>query len=411
MKLRHSLQAGCGLAVGISLALAATSKTEPREKAAVPAPVEVSGLEDPITDQSWGLHASASARSWTLMKGSRDIIVAVIDTGADLNHPDLRANLWKNAGESGVVDSAECRRLLTPKCRKETNGIDDDGNGFIDDIHGWNFVSNSDDLTDRHGHGTHIAGIVGAVGGNGTGLSGVAPEVSLMILKYYDPHASEEESIANTVNAIDYAVKMGAQIINYSAGGLKPHPLERAAIERARARGVLFVAAAGNESSNSDLRGYYPADYGLSNILSVTAVDPRERVLASSNYGTQTVRLAAPGEEILSTLPGGRYGYMTGTSQATAFASGAAAMLLASDPHFIGEPERIIEQLVNSGRHAETLRGKTRHGKLLNAYAALVIRDAETTLGGFVSANAGGQRAELFARETWGEDITAWTPR
>ena len=126
------------------------------------------------------------------------------------NHEDLRSNLWKNKGETGLDKQGRS---------KETNKIDDDGNGFIDDVHGWNFVSNNNKVKDYHGHGTHVAGIVGAEGGNGKGISGVSPKVNLMILKYYDPRFSNTDNLKNTIKAIEYATKMGAKIINYSGGG------------------------------------------------------------------------------------------------------------------------------------------------------------------------------------------------
>src|SRR5690606_16720385 len=209
----------------------------------------------------------------------------VIDTGIDVAHPDLKANLWVNPGESGLDKNGN---------DKATNGLDDDGNGFRDDVHGWNFVANDDDLADNHGHGTHIAGIIGAEGGNGVGISGISPKVSLMTLKYYDPKAPGLNNLMNTVKAIRYATKMGAHIINYSGGGLEPSEEERKAVAEANQKGILVVAAAGNEKSNSDIHAYFPADYPLPNIISITAIDKEKNVLPSSNYGQHSVDLAPP---------------------------------------------------------------------------------------------------------------------
>jgi thermitase len=304
--------------------------------------------------------------------------VCVIDTGADVNHPDLKANLWINKGESGKDSRGH---------DKASNQIDDDGNGFIDDIHGWNFVANNNHLEDEHGHGTHIAGIIGAEGGNGIGISGVSPKVSLMILKYYDAKGNDMNNLVNTVKAIDYAVKMNCNIINYSGGGIAPSNEERAAISRANDKGILFVAAAGNERSNSDVRKYYPADYGLPNILSVTAIDRFQNVLPSSNYGEQTVDIAAPGNDIISTLPGGQYGYMTGTSQATAFASGVAALVMANNPQ-LRKAAEIRKYLTQTGDTDEKLAGKTRWKKRLNSYKALAIQDSDLAFNGMKVDNA-----------------------
>lgn len=329
-------------------------------------------LNDPAISTGWGLKMTESQRAWRISQGSRDIIACVIDTGVDAKHPDLKNNLWVNKGESGKDSKGR---------DKATNGIDDDGNGFIDDVHGWNFVKNNNDLTDDHGHGTHIAGIIGAEGGNGIGISGVSPKVSLMILKYYDAKGNDANNLVNTVKAIKYATANGCNIINYSGGGTSPSPDERAAIEEANKKGILFVAAAGNERSNSDVRKYYPADYGLPNILSVTAIDRYKNILSSSNFGEQTVDIAAPGYEIISTLPGGQYGNLTGTSQATAFATGVAALVMANNSQ-LRKAQDVKKYLTQTGDDDERLIGKTHYRKRLNSYRALAIQDSDLNLTG-----------------------------
>ena len=328
-------------------------------------------MSDPHMKKKWDLEKINVEDAWLkFSKGSRDIVVAVIDTGIDVRHPDLKDNIWKNPKEI------------------PGNGIDDDNNCYIDDVHGWNFVpadtskiskapeckgkSGSPNMRDTHGHGTHIAGIIGAVGGNGEGLSGVAPKVSLMALKYYDPNDSGNSNLNNTIKAIHYAVENGAHIINYSGGGLEPNKLEQQAIKEAERKGILVVAAAGNESSNTDKSGYYPANYPLNNILSVTTIDPLDRVLKSSNYGKKTVHNAAPGSNILSTLPGGRYGRMTGTSQATAVATGAAVLIM---DYYKNKTARfVIKHLKMTGDIKSSLEGKTSQGRGLNIYKALQAR-------------------------------------
>ncbi|MGE0764543.1 MAG: S8 family peptidase, partial [Bdellovibrionales bacterium] len=344
-------------------------------------------LKDPAISQAWGLKTTDAQKAWRVSTGSKDIVVAIIDTGIDVRHPDLADNIWTNKGETGVDVKGR---------NKATNGVDDDGNGYVDDVHGWNFVSNSNDLTDNHGHGTHIAGIIGAVGGNGIGISGISPKVSLMALKYYDPKAPGVNNLLNTVKAMQYAVKMRASIINYSGGGLDPSPEERRAVELAQKQGILFVAAAGNERSNSDVKAYYPADYDLTNVISVTAIDKRKTVLPTSNYGESSVDIAAPGNDIYSTLPKGQYGYMTGTSQATAFVTGVAALVMANNSELL-KADRIVKYLTQTGDTTDELEGKTRYRRVLNSYKALAIQDKDLSINGVRAENTLHMGANTFS--------------
>lgn len=333
-------------------------------------------INDPAIVKSWGVSKSEAMKAWELSQGDRKIIVAVIDTGIDVDHDDLKKNLWQNEGEVGLDSRGRS---------KANNGLDDDKNGCVDDVHGCDFITNSGNLIDRHGHGTHIAGIIGAEAGNGIGIAGISPQVSLMILKYYDPKHPNTNTVLNTVNAIRYAVKHGARIINYSGGGIEYSQEEKNAVAEAEKAGVLFVAAAGNEKSNSDVSKYYPADYGLSNIISVTAIDPQTEVLSSSNYGIETVDLAAPGQNILSTIPGNEYGLMTGTSQATAFVTGAAVLIMARRPQF--EAADIKKYILNTGSSNSALIAKTRTSKVLNLFKALTMLDTRVAANGLISAN------------------------
>ena len=332
-------------------------------------------MNDPLMKKKWDIKNTNVQEAWLkFSKGSKKIVVAVIDTGIDVNHPDLKANIWTNPKEI------------------PGNNIDDDGNCFVDDIHGWNFVPKSKakisknkkckgktgnhNLKDLHGHGSHIAGIIGGEGGNGIGISGIAPQVSLMVLKYYSPNDNGKNNLNNTVRAIEYAIENGAHIINYSGGGLEPNEKERLAIQKAQEKGILFVAAAGNEGSNTDKTGYYPANYLLNNILSITATDLYDKVLPSSNWGSKTVHKSAPGKEILSTLPNGRYGRMTGTSQATAVATGAAVLIMDYYKNY-GKKDSarfVIKQLKMTGDIKKTLVGKTSERKHLNIFKALQAR-------------------------------------
>ncbi|MEQ1876152.1 MAG: S8 family peptidase [Bdellovibrionia bacterium] len=347
-------------------------------------------LADPAIAKNWGLMGTdgssdvQAAKAWGVTQGSREIVVAVIDTGIDIAHSDLRNNLWKNPGETGFDKNGK---------DKATNGLDDDGNGMPDDVHGWNFVANNGELTDRHGHGTHIAGIVGAEGGNGVGISGVSPQVSIMVLKYYDPYAKANDNLKNTILAIRYAIAKKAHIINYSGGGIEYSQEERDAVIAAKEAGILFVAAAGNEKSNSDVAKYYPADYPEDNIISVTAINPDAQVLSTSNYGEKTVHIAAPGEGIFSTLPGNKYGIMTGTSQATAFVSGVAALIMAHNREFAFRQVR--EQILKTSDQKLGLQDKTKFSGKLNSYRALVELPENVTLTGIPTNNP--RRHQVFS--------------
>lgn len=283
----------------------------------------------------------------------KQIVIAVIDTGIDFSHPLLKDKIWTNPGESGIDSFGR---------DKSSNGIDDDKNGYIDDTHGWNFVEHSAFPRDTHGHGTHVSGIIAQL----------APEVKILPLKYFDENSSGETHMINTIKAIDYARSMGAEIINYSAGGLSSNLSEEQAIARAARDKVLFVAAAGNESANTDIIGYYPAGYELPNIIAVTAINSQTQVLDSSNYSSTVVDIAAPGEDIYSSLPGGGYGTLTGTSQATAFVSAIAALLMSHRPD-LQNPEDVIQYLVQSGTWNKNLKTKTRQATRLNAYYALTM--------------------------------------
>ncbi len=261
--------------------------------------------------------------AWDRHTGDGSVVVAVIDTGVDYRHPDLAANIWSNSGEIAA------------------NGRDDDGNGKIDDIRGWNFAHNNaypmDD--DPDGHGSHVAGIIGAVGNNALGGSGVNWNVKLMPLKALSRDGSG--NIANIIAAIDYAIEQRVSIINASYAfecGAAMVQSERDALIRARDAGILVVLPAGNEACNNDIEPTYPASHALNNIVSVAASDAFDQRAtygdSTSNYGAQSVHLFAPGKNIYSTIRValGNYGYLSGTSMAAPFVSGAAALLKSYRP-------------------------------------------------------------------------------
>ena len=246
--------------------------------------------------------------------GNRDILVAVIDTGIDYTHPDLAANMYTNPGEI------------------PGNGIDDDSNGVIDDVHGANFTGATPvgNGLDDNKHGTHCAGTIGAVGNNGTGIVGVNWEASIMPVKFLDANGSG--TLANALSSINYATQMGAKVMSNSWGGGGYSQALYDAIKKARDAGILFVAAAGNDASDNDGVPSYPASYQLDNIVSVAATDNRDALASFSNYGKNSVHVAAPGKNILSTVPGGGYEIFSGTSMACPHVSGMATLLWSENP-------------------------------------------------------------------------------
>lgn len=321
--------------------------------------VETAYAIEPSTVESWGLDSLQAEKTKAFQQNSEEIVVAIIDTGIDLNHPDLKEKLWTN--EKEIPD----------------NHIDDDKNGYVDDVHGWNFAASSNKIQDTQGHGTHIAGIIAGK------KTGVAPNIKLMILKYYEPSAFADSTLNSVVGAIEYATKMNAKVINFSAGGRDRNKLEEQAIAAAGKNGILFVAAAGNEKSNTDLSGFFPADYDLPNILSVGAIGKDRNILKVSNFGRRSVDLAAPGEAIISTYPGGGYELMSGTSQATAFATAAAALLLSQNSKNNSlSPQEIISTLSQTGSLNLALTGKTRFAVQVNAYRALAMKGWNQTASG-----------------------------
>ncbi len=249
--------------------------------------------------------------------GSKDILVAVIDTGVDYNHPELKDNVWTNKAEIAG------------------NGIDDDNNGVIDDIHGANFANAptvTGDPLDDHNHGTHCSGTIGAKGNDGIGITGVNWNVSIMGVKFLS--ASGSGSLDGAVGAIKYATKMGVKIMSNSWGGGGYSEALKEAIEEAEAKGILFVAAAGNNGSDNDTEENYPSNYEVANVIAVAATDNQDKLAWFSNYGKTKVHVAAPGVAVYSTLKGGQYGSYSGTSMACPHISGMAALLWSTNPNY-----------------------------------------------------------------------------
>lgn len=319
---------------------------------------------DPMLGQLWGMNNIGqkdsdkqpgvagvdvgALQAWDIETGSRDVVVAVIDTGVDYNHADLASNMWTNDAELNGQ-----------------KGVDDDGNGVIDDVYGYNAITNSGDPKDDHGHGSHCAGTIGAKGDDGKGLVGVAWNTRIMAVKFLD--ANGGGSLEGAIRGIDYATKMGAKIMSNSWGGGGESQTLKEAIERSNKANALFVAAAGNEASNNDSNPSFPASYRVANVLSVAAIDNKGQIASFSNYGKNSVHVGAPGVNIVSSTTAG-YDSWSGTSMATPHVSGIAA-LVASHDKSLSNVE-LKNRIITTARPIAGLRGKSRAG-LANAYFAL----------------------------------------
>lgn len=289
--------------------------------------------------------------AWNTTVGSRDVVVAVVDTGVDLAHPDLAPNLWANPGETGGG--------------KDTNGLDDDGNGLIDDKVGWDWVQGDNQPLDENGHGTHVAGTIAAQGNDGTGVTGVAWRASVMPLRVLDANGSGR--VSDLVKAYQYAAGNGARIVNASLGGGSFSQAEHDAI--AAAKDVLFVVAAGNDAANNDTTGSYPCDYNLDNIVCVAATDQNDQLASFSNYGTSSVQLAAPGVNIASAWPSDRWALLDGTSMATPHVSGVAALAVSANPSITVAGLR--RALLSSVDSLPALQGRVTTGGRIDAARAV----------------------------------------
>src|SRR5919109_1963171 len=315
----------------------------------------------------WGLHNTgqldgvpgadiSAVPAWDVITGG-DVRVAVVDTGIDYRHVDLDDNIWINPGE--IADH-----------------VDNDENGYVDDVHGIDLASGDSDPLDDRSHGTHVAGIIGAEGNSAIGTVGVSWKVKLMALKFLDSNG--EGNTADAAAAIDYAVAEGAKVINASWGGPAFSQTLYQAVKRAGDQGVLFVAAAGNSTANADVSPDYPAAFDLPNVISVAATDPDDNLLYFSNYGRRSVDLAAPGDEIYSTVPVrtnvSGYATYSGTSMAAPYVSGAAALYMSRHPS--SSISQVRDALLTSVDVLPSLAGKTATGGRLDIAKALGVGPA-----------------------------------
>ena len=343
---------------------------------------------DPMFTQLYGLQNTGqtggtagadihATQAWDVFTGSSSALIGIIDTGIDYNHPDLAANVWTNPGEI------------------PGNSVDDDNNGYVDDVHGYDFINNDGDPFDDNGHGSHVAGTIGAVGDNGVGVVGVNWTVKMMGLKFLSSGGSG--STADAIEAVTYATMMGVRLTSNSwgGGGFSQGLLD--AINAANTAGILFVAAAGNSGANTDTSPHYPSAYASPNIISVAATDHNDNLASFSNYGATTVDLAAPGVNILSTFPGNQYGSISGTSMATPHVSGALGLIFGRFPG-IGHAsaKNLLLTFVDP---KASLAGKCVTGGRLNAF--LPIADPDSIPPGTIDDLAVGAAGSNWLVLNW----------
>ena len=304
---------------------------------------------DAQASKQWALTRLGVFEAWKLVPPhAPEILVAVIDTGVEASHPDLREVMYVNPGEI------------------PGNGRDDDGNGFVDDVRGWNFEADDSDASDDFHHGTHVAGIIGAKSDNRIGISGIAPRVRILPIRWMKKGLGWGE---DAIESIHYAVKMGARVINASWGGIGYSKALEEAIREAEKKGVLFVSSAGNGKADNDVRPHHPANLVLSNTLSVASLDEVDQLEKYSNYGKTKVDFGAPGKEILSTMMSGNYGSLSGTSMAAAVVSGSAALILSARPDLKAQDlKRIFSETVVI---VPALQAKTRTGGRIDTLRAM----------------------------------------
>lgn len=316
---------------------------------------------DPLLTKQWGVHNiqktifgskrgedSNLLSAWDLTSGSDQITIAVIDSGIDIQHPDLQENLWINRAEQGGIE-----------------GVDDDHNGFIDDIYGYDFRQNRPLSGDPYGHGTHCAGVIGAAHNN-RGIAGVMPHVRLMGVKFFD---GDGGTAVDAMKAISYAINNGATVLSNSWGGFERSQAMEDLIAEAGRRGVVFVAAAGNSYANSDQHPLFPASYQLPNVISVGSMTAKGKKSSFSNYGPKTVHLFAPGSSILSTYPGGRYEKLSGTSMAAPLIAGVVGLMQSLDSSL--KPEEVRSLLISTSKQTKALKGRSQSDGHIDAAKAL----------------------------------------
>ncbi len=311
----------------------------------------------------WGMHDVGDSspdndingpEAWSHYVGDPNLIMANIDTGVDINHEDLVGNIWFNPGETGSG--------------RETDGIDNDGNGYIDDWRGWDFRNNDNNPADGHGHGTHTAGTTCAVGNNDLGVTGVVWNCKIMALKFLSDGGSG--STSDAVEALQYATSFGVKVSNNSWGGSVFSTSLSNAITASQSVGHIFVAAAGNNNRDTDSIPHYPSSYTHYNVISVASITDSGARSSFSNWGHTSVDLGAPGSSIRSTLPGNTYSSGSGTSMATPHVTGVVALVYGLNPG--ASYTDIIDQIYRNVRPLASMNGITVTDGIADAHCAVI---------------------------------------
>jgi len=324
---------------------------------------ELTSPNDPLFSEQWALNNAGqnggkanadlgALKAWLKTQGSNDVVVAVLDTGVDYTHPDLTNNMWMRPDKVPAYTDAEL--------------------GAVNDLHGFNADDNRSDPMDDNGHGTHCAGIIGAEGDNGEGIAGINWNVRIMPLKFLGRGGFG--STKNAIESINYAIDrkrngVNIKVINASWGSTSKSKALEDVIRAAGEEGILFVAAAGNNATNNDKNPHYPSNYNLPNVISVAALDRADNLASFSNFGVKSVHIAAPGREITSTWLNDNYREASGTSMATPYVAGTAALILAIEPNL--SVEKLRERILKSIDKIDSLDGKTESGGRLSAAKAL----------------------------------------
>lgn len=313
--------------------------------------------------RQWAHSNIGTQTAWQHTEGTGSVVVAVVDSGVDFSHPELKGSEWKNPIE-------------------RANGIDDDGNGFVDDFNGWNFVDRNNkprppSKSRSDFHGTHVAGIIAGRKNSAKGVAGVAPKVKLMALRFLNGNGAGNTSDA--IKAIRYATDKNAKVINASFGSYRQSQAMSNEIKRAGSKGVLIIAAAGNLGQNNDSRPFYPASYPHSNIVSVTASSSSNKWVSGINYGVRSVDIAAPGSKILSTDVSHGYVSRTGSSMAAPFVAGVAALVLSANQGL--SAAQVKSALLSQASVYRSLAGRVAGSRRLNAATTTKVA-SESRKGG-----------------------------
>ncbi len=340
---------------------------------------------DPQFGRQWGLSNPSTGvdigavNAWSVTTGNPGNVVAILDSGIDTTNPDFAGRLWTNPGEIAG------------------NGVDDSHDGYVDDVHGWNFLNGNNNLSDADldSHGTHVTGILGATGNDGYGVAGVDWNARLMVLKFIGPTGTGD--ISNAIQAIYYAVGHGARVINASWGQPDGSQALYDAIQYAGSHGTVFVMAAGNDAADNDYSYPYASLDTLSNVIMVASVDASGRLSSSSNYGPNSVDIAAPGVNIRSDVTGG-FANLTGTSMAAAFVSGVSSLVVGLHPEYTAA--QVVQVVLSSARPLAGVQGLVTTGGIVDAAAAVT-----TTASSPVStAGLPGARADQVHALILGSD-------